>query len=68
MQASKIATTGSIWTLEGLSESRWSLVAAVKLLSRMLDMTDTDALRSLQAIKDNKSLGTTVCLVLAFLA
>ena len=50
MQASKIVTTASILTLEGLLESRWSLGAAVKFCSRELDMTDTDALCSLAAI------------------
>ena len=50
MQASKIVTTASILTIEGLLESRWSLVAAVKFCSRELDMTDTDALCSLAAI------------------
>ena len=32
MQASIIITTASIWTLEGLLESRWSLVATVRFL------------------------------------
>ena len=51
MQASKIVTTASILTLEGLLESRWSLVAAVKFCSRELDLTDTDVLCSLAATK-----------------
>ena len=55
LQASTIVTTASIWTLEGLLESRWSLPAAVKFLSRVLDMTDTDALCSLAVIKVNQN-------------
>ena len=35
MEATKIVTFVSIWTLEGLLESRWSLFATVKLLSRV---------------------------------
>ena len=55
MQASKIVTTASIWTLEGLLESRWNLLAAVMFLSRVVDMTDTDTLCSLAVIKGNQS-------------
>ena len=55
MQASQIVTTASIGTLEGLLASRWSLVGAVKFFSRELDMTDTDALCSLAAIKGHSN-------------
>ena len=51
VQASQIVTSSSFWTLEGLLESKWSLLAAVKFFSRELDMTDTNALCSLAAIK-----------------
>ena len=43
-------------TFEGLLESRWSLVAAVKFISGVLDMTDTDALCSFAVIKINQEL------------
>ena len=63
MQASKIAPTASIWAVKGLLESRWSLVAAVKILSRVLDMTDTDALCSLAIINGNQEQGLGVYVV-----
>ena len=54
MKASNIVTATSIWGLEGLIESKWSLLAAVEFFTRVLDMTDTDALRSLAVIKVNQ--------------
>ena len=54
MQGSKIITTASIWTGEGLLKSRWGLVTDVEFVSRVLDMTDFHAVCSLAVMKENR--------------